>query len=187
MRENVLQFPTDTLESPVAAPVTTLIRLLDQLGDVLMSLDDRTYAEPPAGRPSGSIGAHVRHCLDHVAAFLDGVSQGALSYDRRTRGTAVEADRAAALERIEALTSTLVDLDPRTLDRPLRLDVQLDPAGLACSVISTAGRELTYVISHTVHHHATMAVLLSDRAAALPYRFGVAAATPGVSSVACAR
>jgi len=187
MRNNVLQFPADTLESPVAAPVTTLIRLLDQLGDVLISLDDETYAKAPAGRPSGSIGAHVRHCLDHVAAFLDGVSQGALSYDRRTRGTAVESDRAAALDRIEALTSALVDLDPRTLDRPLRLEVQLDPTGLACSVLSTAGRELAYVISHTVHHHATMAVLLSDRGMALPSRFGVAASTPGVSSLLSAR
>ncbi len=181
MRDTVLQINAETLESPVTPPVTTLIRLLDQLGDVLMSLDDETYTERPADKPSGSIGAHVRHCLDHVSSFLEGVDQGALSYDRRTRRTAVESARVAALERIETLTRALVDLDPRMLDRPLRLDVQLDPAGLACSVISTAGRELAYVISHTVHHHATMAVLLSDRAASLPHRFGVAAATPSVT------
>jgi uncharacterized damage-inducible protein DinB len=177
---------TMTLESPVAQPITALVRLLDQLRDVIEQLPDSTYAEVPAGARSGSLGAHVRHCLDHSTAFLEGVSAGALSYDRRSRGTAIETRRASALARIETLASALIDLDPRVLDRPLRLDVQLDPAGAACSVISTAGRELAYVISHTVHHHATMAVLLSDRETSLPDRFGVAAATPS-GLVACAR
>jgi uncharacterized damage-inducible protein DinB len=178
---------TETLESPIALPITALVRLLDQLKDVIEPLDDILYARPPAGRPSGSIGAHVRHCLDHVTAFLDGATAGALSYDRRGRGTRVESDRAAALARVDELTGALLDLDPGTLDRPLRLEVQLNAAGTGCSVVSTVGRELAYVISHTVHHHATMAVLLAEAGAWLPERFGVAAATPSKLGAACAR
>jgi uncharacterized damage-inducible protein DinB len=177
----------ETLESPIVPPITALVRLLDQLRDVLDPLDSDTYARPPAGKPSGSIGAHVRHCLDHVTAFLDGISTGALSYDRRARGTRVEQEKRAALAQLDALTDALLSLDPVTLDRPLRLDVQLDPAGTTCSVISTAGRELAYVISHTVHHHATMAVLLSDMETTVPDRFGMAAATPSRHLVPCAR
>jgi uncharacterized damage-inducible protein DinB len=175
-----------TVESLVPAPITSLVRLLDQLKDVISRLDQTAYATAPRNKPSGSIGAHVRHCLGHVTAFLDGVSSGALSYDRRARGTRVEHDRHAALSELDALTEALLDVDPSTLDRPLRLEVQLDPAGAAYSVVSTVGRELAYVISHTVHHHATMAVLLSDAGAILPERFGVAAATPSRPTL-CAR
>lgn len=177
----------DTLESPIAAPITTLVRLLDELRTTIERLDDLAYAETPVGRRSGSIGAHVRHCLDHVAAFLEGMNDGVLSYDRRTRGTTVEVHRDAALDRIAVVTTALLDLDPRLLQRPLRLDVQLDAAGTLCSVISTAGRELAYVISHTIHHNATMGVLLTEISAQLPDRFGIAAATPPQAAFACAQ
>jgi uncharacterized damage-inducible protein DinB len=186
MSSTVTAAASRPLESPVCNPASPLVRLLDQLKEVIESIDDEAYGTPPAGKPSGSIGAHARHCLDHVEAFLDGLREGALCYDRRARGTRIEIDRAAALDRIDALTLSLLDLEARALDRPLRLEVQLDPAGTTCSVVSTAGRELAFVVSHTVHHHATMAVLLSELGARLPHRFGVAASTP--SRVApCAR
>jgi uncharacterized damage-inducible protein DinB len=177
----------DTLESPIAAPVTTLVRLLDELRYTIEGLPDETYVDTPVGRRSGSIGAHVRHSLDHVMAFLEGTTAGVLSYDRRLRGTSIETSREAALERIATLTAALLDLDPLLLQRPLRLDVQLDAAGTLCSVISTAGRELAYVISHTIHHNATMGVLLTGSGTHLPDRFGVAAATPPQAAFACVR
>jgi uncharacterized damage-inducible protein DinB len=174
-----------TLESPVPANVTALVRLLDQLKDVIDRVDDTTFAEAPPGRPSGSVGAHVRHCLDHVQAFLDGIDAGTLCYDHRNRGTRAEVHRDAALARIGALTGRLLDVDPRALDRSLCVTVQLDPAGASCSVWSSAGRELTFVISHTIHHHATMAVVLAECGTDLPTRFGVAASTP--LAAPCAR
>jgi uncharacterized damage-inducible protein DinB len=177
----------DTLESPIAAPITTLVRLLDELRTTIETLDDLAYAETPVGRRSGSIGAHVRHSLDHVTAFLESTTTGVLSYDRRLRGTSVETCREAALDRIPMLTTALLDLDPALLPRPLRLDVQLDAGGTVCSVISTVGRELTYVISHTVHHNGTMGVLLTQIGARLPERFGIAAATPSQATFACAQ
>jgi uncharacterized damage-inducible protein DinB len=167
------------LESPVPVGITELVRLLDQLRALVERLDDRTYAEPPAGRPSGSIGAHIRHSLDHVTAFLEGVTSGVLSYDRRVRNTRLETDRRVALAKLADASAALIELPPSALDRPLRLDVQLDASGIGCcSVITTGGRELAFVISHTIHHNATMAVLLSDARLRLPHRFGYAAATP---------
>ena len=165
-------------ESPVVAPVTALVRLLDELREVVERIPDGVFARTPAGRPSGSPGAHVRHCLDHVAAFLDGAATGTLSYDHRRRGTAIETDRAAALAHIVTLTASVLDLDPRLLTRPVRLHVRLDTRGTTVVVESTVARELAFVINHTIHHNATMLLLLSEVGTDLPHRFGVAPSTP---------
>lgn len=169
-------------ESPVVAPVTALVRLLDELREVVERLPDGVFARTPAGRPSGSPGAHVRHCLDHVAAFLDGAETGTMSYDHRRRGTAIETDRAAALARIVTLTGAVLDLDQRFLTRPLRLEVKLDARGTTIVVQSTVARELVFVINHTIHHNATMGLLLSEIGTDLPHRFGVAPSTPATGT-----
>lgn len=165
-------------ESPVVAPVTALVRLLDELREVVERIPDGVFVRTPAGRPSGSPGAHVRHCLDHIAAFLDGAQTGTLSYDHRRRGTAVETDRAVALAQIVTLTTALLDLDPRLLRRPVRLEVKLDARGTTALVESTVARELVFVVNHTIHHNATMGLLLSEVGTDLPHRFGVAPSTP---------
>jgi uncharacterized damage-inducible protein DinB len=170
------------LESPVVAPVTALVRLLDDLGDVIDRVPDQVFARKPQGQPSGSIGAHVRHCLDHVAAFLDGARTGRMSYDNRVRGTEGETDRDAALTRIRGLTAAVLDLDPGLIPRSLCLRVRLDPRGATTDVQSTVGRELAFVISHTIHHNATIAILLSEIGTDLPNRFGVAPSTPSPAS-----
>jgi len=43
---------------------------------------------------------------------------------------------------------------------------------------STSARELAFVISHTIHHQAIIAVLLASQGVAVPHRFGVAPSTP---------
>lgn len=170
------------LESPIVAPVTALVRLLDDLSDVIDRVPDQVFARKPAGKPSGSIGAHVRHCLDHVGALLDGARTGRMSYDDRVRGTEAETDRLAALTRIRAVTETVLDLDPRLIPRCVRLRVRLDARGTTTEVQSTVGRELAFVISHTIHHNATIALLLSEMGTDLPKRFGVAPSTPSPAS-----
>ena len=170
------------LESPIVAPVTALVRLLDELSDVIDRVSDQVFARKPAGKPSGSIGAHVRHCLDHVSALLEGARTGRMSYDERVRGTEAETDRLAALTRIRALTQTVLDVDPRLIPRCVRLRVRLDARGTTTEVQSTVGRELAFVISHTIHHNATIAILLSEIGTDLPNRFGVAPSTPSPAS-----
>src|SRR4051812_41729070 len=170
--------PHGPFESPVVAPVTALVRLLDDLGDVITRIPDDAFARRPAGRPSGSIGAHVRHCLDHVSALLDGIPAGRVSYDHRARGTESEAVRSAALTRLRALTQAVLDLDPHVMCRGVRLHVRLDTRGTCTEVQSTVARELAFVINHTIHHNATMALLLAEGGTQLPGRFGMAPSTP---------
>jgi uncharacterized damage-inducible protein DinB len=119
----------------------------------------------------------VRHCLDHIAALVTWQPAETLSYDRRVRGTAVECDPAEALRRILRLKAALQRWGGRTIDDPVRITSIVAPGD---SVIgwSTLGRELAFVASHTVHHQAVIAVLLSVLGLAVPDRLGYAPSTP---------
>ena len=62
-----------------------LARLLDDLTAVLLQLSSEVYTAKLFPHVSGSIGEHVRHILDHVAAFATARPHGAMTYDTRDR------------------------------------------------------------------------------------------------------
>ena len=77
-----------------------LVAVLRQLAELLGAMTDEDYARKPVGVVASSVGGHVRHNLDHVAALLEAVATGELDYDCRARGTPVETCRRAALVRL---------------------------------------------------------------------------------------
>lgn len=159
------------------APVAALIGLLDALADVILRLPQDVYiarVDPPV---SGSIGAHVRHTLDHIAAFASGEA-GVLCYDHRERGTAVEGDPSAALRQILRLKAALSRQLGRSADEPLMVRSLVAADGREVTAWSSFGRELAFVVSHTVHHQALIALLLAWHGEAVPARFGLAPSTP---------
>jgi uncharacterized damage-inducible protein DinB len=149
---------------------------LSQLATVIGRLDDAAYTRPPGG-VGGSIGAHVRHCLDHVEALLSGAAAGHVDYDRRRRGSQVEWDRGAARTEIVRIEDALARLGDASLERRVVVISLLSPAGPPARMESTIGRELAYVISHTTHHNALIGWLVRAAGADVPERFGYAAAT----------
>jgi uncharacterized damage-inducible protein DinB len=126
---------------------------------------------------SSSVGAHVRHCLDHVEALLTGVECGEIDYDRRQRGTDVESDRDAALRVLRRQERRLLDFDPYPESLPLRLSTTIASMLPPIVVDTTLGRELAFVLSHTVHHNALIAVVARAVGVAVPERFGYAPST----------
>ena len=157
--------------------VTALSALLVQLRDVIVGLPPSIYRAQPAARVSGSIGEHVRHCLDHVSALVAAMYGDELSYERRSRGTLVENERGVAADEISEL---LVRLERQTtvhLDRPVTLLALLDAKRPAVAIRTTVGREITFVIHHTIHHCALIAVLLEWQGASVPEGFGLAPST----------
>src|SRR5262249_47322375 len=127
---------------------------------------------------SGSIGEHVRHCLDHITALVAATASKPLSYDRRERGTAVEHDPAEALRLIMRLKSAVDRWGARSMDEPICVASVLTGSGESVTGWSTLGRELAFVNSHTIHHQAMIAVLLSLTGLEVPDRLGLAPATP---------
>ena len=173
--ETPLQSLTARMSMP---PAWTLWKRLDEISELLLEVPPAVYTARIDNHVSGSIGAHVRHCLDHVTALLSADSSTTLSYDRRRRGTPIETDRSAALQQILRLKAALERWSSRSLDEPVRVSSQIDPSGASISGWSTLGRELAFVLSHTIHHQATMAALLALQGVTAPNGFGYAPSTP---------
>jgi uncharacterized damage-inducible protein DinB len=156
--------------------IRALCSLLDEQARFLSHLTDDEYTDRPDPTTS-SIASHIRHTLDHVAAIMRGAAQGMIDYDDRERDTQVERNRTVALEAIRSLRTELVALPDRAYTA--RLDVR----GLVCAdqpqitAASTVARELLYVLSHTVHHHAMIASIGKSLGVAVPETFGYAPST----------
>lgn len=150
---------------------------LRSLRDLVGDLDPNTYRATPS-RTSGSVGEHIRHCLDHARALLAGSAHDELSYDSRLRGTHLETDPRAAVDEIDRLCFDLEDIDERALERPIRLRAMTHRDVLPTLVATTLGREVAFVIQHTIHHCAIVAILLDRLGVAVPDRFGYAPSTP---------
>jgi uncharacterized damage-inducible protein DinB len=170
-------------------PALALAGCLMELAGLLEAASDLDYRARPEGGVSGSVGAHVRHCLDHVRAVLDAAKGGLLSYDCRERDTAVEDDRTLGIVALRQHSGRLDALADCPADQPMRLEAQVDCSGDAVEVTSSLGRELVFVLQHTIHHQAIVALLLAARGIAIPPRFGYAPSTirRHARQLACAR
>jgi uncharacterized damage-inducible protein DinB len=162
-------------DPPAAA--AALQRQLEGLRHVIDSVPAELYRASPS-RASGSIGAHVRHCLDHVRVLVSHCAGAAMTYDARLRGTGVETETRDAAAEIDRLCAALADLPPSRLDERIVLRSQTDRDGTAAQVETTMGRELAFVVQHTIHHAAIINVLLDAAGCATPSGFGYAPSTP---------
>lgn len=159
-------------------PATALRGLLDELAALVAGLDADVYGARFPADASGSIGEHVRHCLDHVGALLAAGPTAIVNYDKRERGTPAESDPAAASRQIVRLSAALERWASRSTDEPVQLELLVSRDTKPIETWSTLGRELAFVISHTIHHQALIAVLLAVHGCDVPARFGCAPSTP---------
>lgn len=170
------------------AAILPIVAVLRQLTDVIGAMTDDQYRKRPVGVVSSNVGGHVRHCLDHVEALLAGLEEGELSYDHRRRGTEVETNREAALDVIRRQERQLLAFPPHAERRPLRLSALVSSSLPPTEVETTVGRELAFVLSHTVHHNALIAVMAQTLGVPVPDRFGYAPCTIAhLEKAACAR
>ena len=159
-------------------PVGPNVELLEQLDQLLARVASGAYRHVEQRLTSSSIGAHVRHVLDHYRLFLEGLPAGRIDYDARDRDTAVERDPAAARREILALVGGLRAIPSGRHDEPLQVHQQgaYEP-GRFEGAESRVARELLFLQSHTVHHQALVAVLLRAQGLEVPRHFGIAPST----------
>jgi len=74
--------------------------------------------------------------------------------------------------------AALEDIRQHELTSALWLDTQPERHAPPVRVATTLGRELAFVAQHTIHHCATLAVLLEKIGIVTPSRFGYAPSTP---------
>lgn len=137
-----------------------------------------------------SIGGHLRHNLDHYACFLRGLPAGRIDYDERERAPDIETDPVAASAALARAAVGLSELPEAALDR--EIDVRMDTGESETRpwTRSTVRRELQFLLSHTVHHYALIAMICHLFAQAVDEDFGVAPSTIKYrrrAAAACAR
>ena len=166
----------------------SLRQVMGQLRDAVASLDDEQYTRKRLGVFDSSIGGHVRHCLDHAAALAAASGANDLDYDRRERETVVENDRQAALREFERVDTALAALADVNTDQPIQLTCTVCGDGSDVTTPSSIGREIVFVLSHTVHHNALIAGMMRQLGLSVASDFGFAPATLAyLSGKSCAQ
>jgi len=159
--------------------VSSNIHFINQGIDLLTKMTDKEYALNNGSYFKSGVGKHFRHIIDHYISLLksDYIS---VNYDDRERDERIELNRSYAIDVMNDLISDLEDLQ----DYSVKLDVELNVMsneglgeGNTSWSKSSVRRELQFLISHTVHHYALIAIILKTIGFALPDDFGVAPST----------
>ena len=169
------QMPSQSVKASDA-----LAGALDKIHVLVRSVDDQQYVRTGMVGFSSSMGAHVRHCIDHVDALLLGLQEcpdREIRYDRRERGTRIESDRSEALESCIDRRDQVLQIDPASLEGPVRVLAMVTPEDPEMLFDSTGMRKLLYVFHHTVHHLALMAAHAEHLGVSLKRDLGRAPAT----------
>ena len=179
------------VNQPTAAAGTAAEQLhivIQQMRRVLEGLTDEGYTVLPAGHFESGIGGHVRHSLDHIDALLRGLSLGVVDYDARKRGTAVETDRVSAIAELDRLSGDVQTVRSADIAQPLDVQTVVSPTDKPVRLTSSIGRELAFVLSHTIHHNAMIAALARAIGCDVPQWFGYAPSTIAhIQQDTCAR
>ena len=155
----------DFLTKALIDELTRGARLIEQI-------EDSVYCRKANG--TGSIGGHFRHNLDFVHSFLNGIRSGKIDYNRRERDVRTEEDRFYAVERFALTIRRFGNLESDFLQRKVWVRSEI-----AAEIWheSSAARELEFLHSHTVHHHALIVEKLAFFGVQVTDNFGVAPST----------
>jgi len=137
------------------------IGLLRQGLELLELTSDDAYAQAAAGLSGQRIGSHLRHVIEFYECFLDGRRRCQIDYDARRRDPELESSRGACIRRIEDLITRLSGSEAPLQDSVVFIRVE-DAAGIALDhdhIVSSIGRELQALASHTVHHFGLVGMI----------------------------
>ena len=152
--------------------IKTLANEMFRGAKLIGKISDAVYRKKADG--AGSVGEHFRHNLDFVNAFLNGLSGGKIDYNRRERDIKVEENRLIAANLFAKTVCNLCKLPIEIFSKKvlIRSEINAD-----VWLESSALRELEFLHSHTVHHHALIAEKLNLNGIQTANDFGVAPST----------
>ena len=155
------------------------IACVDQAVRLLRKIDENQYRRSSSDYLGSSFGGHCRHIIEHYRQLLTGMAAPfKVDYDARKRDPDIEVDPDAANQAFEDIKSRL-DFFKRTI--PLSTVCQVRANAVSDEQCewqnSSIGRELQFVLSHSVHHYAILAIMCRDFSVALEEDFGMAPST----------
>ena len=151
---------------------------LAQGRELLMTLGEAAYVRREPACFNSSVGGHLRHVIEHYDSFLQARRTGAVDYEARARDVRIETEPAYAMERMEQLSGQLASLADDFLENAVEVRSEMvAPAQAAFLNPSSVGRELEFLLSHTIHHYALIAVVCALGGKPTPVDFGVAPST----------
>ena len=153
------------------------IGCLEQGLDLLGNLTEEQYCEGDARLQTGTVGAHIRHNTDHYECLFEGILTGHVHYDRRGRNPDTETQLQAGQRALQSIVDRVSGLEDSALDQPLHIHMHTSTAGTESVGQSNTCRELQFLLSHTIHHYALIAILCRVKGIAPPENFGVAPST----------
>jgi hypothetical protein len=121
---------------------------------------------------SGTIGAHVRHVVEHYQSLL--LDADTIDYDNRSRNNAIETQPSTAIATLNSLISVLQKI---TTDKKVDVLCSTNTAPQTNPTTSSLRRELVFVHSHTTHHMAIIRILALSMKLPISINFGKAAST----------
>ena len=150
--------------------------ILKQGISLLERHSQETYTATDPEVFGSSIGAHARHVLDHYSSLLAGVGSGVVDYDNRIRNTRVETELEAGVSEFKRILGLIQSLETRediVLD--VKVSSSVEEGNETCR--SSVGRELQFLVSHTVHHFALISIASRLQGVFPDASFGVAPST----------
>lgn len=143
-------------------------------GEALLGrLGDGHYLQVVRPVFDSALGTHFRHNLDHYACFLAGLDSGLIDYAARSRDLQVERCRQSALQESRRVREALEALQTTRSD----LHLLADGEGGRVRAPTSTERELEFLLSHTIHHYAIIAVICRLQGVTMSCSFGVAPST----------
>ena len=153
------------------------VAYLKQAIQLLKSIDDPVFifSNPPLY--NSGVGPHLRHCIEHYQSFVHSWKSGRIDYDARQRNSDIECNRQSAINEIEQIILLLSEFTEGDINRTVQTKMDCGDDDECPWCASTIKREFQFLISHTVHHYALIAIILKDQGITPHEDFGVAPST----------
>lgn len=160
--------------SPISPAIRANLVVIRQGMALIAALGTERYGTRIAICYNASVGGHLRHIIEHYQAFLAGLDSGEIGYEKRVRDPLVENDPGYAGALLEAIAQRLDELERTLTNRTLHYCVETtDDVASPTSVL----RELEFLLSHTIHHYALVAVMARLQGHEPEPTFGIAPST----------
>jgi uncharacterized damage-inducible protein DinB len=157
--------------------ISESLEILIQAKKIISELNGSQFVFINSSLFLSSAGQHFRHVLDFYTAFAGGYKTEEIDYDKRERNEQVAEKRGVCIKKIDEIVSFLNSIRDIDMSSVLIVSTIEGTTGLSSSARSTIGRELQFMLSHTIHHYALISIILKSQGVDIPKNFGIARST----------